>query len=87
MGKSLKLPNGELAKLADTQRREELKRKLAEPPPPLFKNVQEFVLCKYNADKQKQIRTISEKQPFGDLELLVTQKLLDVVKRVAKEAA
>jgi len=28
---------------------------------------------------------ILEKQPFGELERLVTQKLLDVVKRVAKE--
>ncbi len=35
--------------------------------------------------KQKQIRAIFEKQPFGELERLVTQKLLDVVKRVAKE--
>src|SRR5207245_7041155 len=36
-------------------------------------------------DKEKQIRAIVEKQPFGELERLVTQKLLDVVKRVAKE--
>src|SRR5256885_11558440 len=28
---------------------------------------------------------IFEKQPFGELERLVTQKLLDVVKRVAKD--
>jgi len=33
---------------------------------------------------EKQIRVIFEKQPFGELERLVTQKLLDVVKRVAK---
>ena len=31
------------------------------------------------------VRAIFEKQPFGELERLVTQKLLDVVKRVAKE--
>ncbi|HUK89364.1 MAG TPA: XRE family transcriptional regulator [Blastocatellia bacterium] len=84
MGKLLKLPNGELAKLADIQRQEELKRKLAEPPPPLLKNVREFVLCKCDAEKQKQIRAIFEKQPFGEFERLVTQKLLDVVKRLAK---
>src|SRR2546429_9736964 len=29
-------------------------------------------------------RSIFEKQPFGELERLVTQKLLDIVKRVAK---
>jgi len=36
-------------------------------------------------DREKEIRAILEKQPFGELERLVTQKLLDVVKRVAKE--
>ena len=85
MGRFLKLPNGELAKLADLQLQEELKRKLADPPTPLFQGVRELVLRKCNPDKQKQIRVIFEKQPFGELERLVTQKLLDVVKRVAKE--
>ena len=85
MGRFLKLPNGELAKLADLQRQEELKRKLKDPPAPLFKEVRELVLRKCKADKQEQIRAIFEKQPFGELERLVTQKLLDVVKRVAKE--
>jgi hypothetical protein len=35
--------------------------------------------------KEKQVRAIFEKQPFGELERLVTQKLLDVIKKVAKE--
>src|SRR3989441_10815249 len=43
MGRFLKLPNGELAKLADLQRQEELKRKLTDPPTPLFKEVRELV--------------------------------------------
>ena len=85
MGKFLHLPNGELAKLADLQLQEELKRKLAAPPAPLLQGVRELVLRKCNPDKQKQIRAIFETQPFGELERLVTQKLLDVVKRVAKE--
>jgi transcriptional regulator with XRE-family HTH domain len=85
IGRFLKLPNGELAKLADLQRQEELKRKLADPPAPLFKGVRELVLRKCNPDKQKPMRAIFEKQPFGELERLVTQKLLDVVKRVAKD--
>ena len=85
IGKFLKLPNGELAKLAGLQRREELKRKWAEPPTPLFQGVRELVLRKCSADRQKQIRAIFERQPFGELERLVAQKLLDVVKRVAKE--
>ena len=85
MTKFLKLPNGELAKLADLQRQEELKRKLADPPTPLYKEVRELVLRKCNPDKEKQIRSFFEKQPFGELERLVTQKLSDMVKRVAKE--
>ncbi len=44
-----------------------------------------MILRKCAPDKEKQIRAIFEKQPFGELERLVTQKLLDVVKRVAKE--
>src|SRR5712692_8184264 len=82
IAKFLKLPNGELAKLADLERQEELKRKLADPPAPLFKEVRELVLRKCKPDKQKQVRVIFEKQPFGELERLVTQKVLDVAKRV-----
>jgi transcriptional regulator with XRE-family HTH domain len=85
MGEFLQLPNGELAKLANLQRQEEVKRKLADPATPLFGEVRELVLRKCKPDKQHQVRAIFEKQPFGELERLVTQKLLDVVKRVAKE--
>ncbi len=85
MGKFLKLPSGKLAKLAEHQRKEELKRNLGDPPKPLFKEVRELILRKCAPAKEKQIRAIFEKQPFGELERLVTQKLLDVVKRVAKD--
>src|SRR5713226_9585874 len=53
MAKFLKLPNGELAKLADLERQEELKRKLADPPAPLFKGVRELVLRKCNPDRHE----------------------------------
>ncbi len=85
MGRFLKLPSAQLSQLADLQRKEELKRKLVEPPTPLFKEVRELILRKCQPDSEKQIRAIFEKQPFGELERLTTQKLLDVVKRVAKE--
>jgi transcriptional regulator with XRE-family HTH domain len=85
MGQFLKLPNGELTKLANLQRQEEIKRKLADPATPLFEEVRELVVRKCKPDKQREIRTIFEKQPFGELERLVTQKLLDVVKRIARE--
>jgi len=85
LGKLLKLPSGELAKLADLQRREQLKRKLGDQPGPLFQEIRELILSKCNPDKQPLIHTIFERQPFGELERFVTQKLLDVVKGVAKQ--
>ncbi len=85
IGKFLKLPGGELSKLASLQRREELKKKIADPPSPLFKDFRELILRKCDSGKRKQIRGIFEKEPFGELERLVTQKLLDVAKGVAKE--
>lgn len=85
MGKLLKLPAGKLSKLAESQRKEELKQSLGDPPAPLFKETRELVLSKCRPEKQEEVRAIFETQPFGELERLVTQKLLDVVKGVAKE--
>ena len=85
MSNFLKLPEGELAKLAELQRQEEVKRKLADPPAPLLKGVRELVLRKCKPGKRNQMQAIFEKQPFGEVERLVTQKLLDVVKQVAGE--
>jgi transcriptional regulator with XRE-family HTH domain len=85
MAKFLKLPADRLSKLADLQRMEELKRNLTDPPAPLFREVRELVLRKCAPDREKQVRAIFEKQPFGELERLVTQKLLDVIKKVTKE--
>jgi transcriptional regulator with XRE-family HTH domain len=85
MGKFLKLSSGKLAKLAELQRREELKRDFEDPPAPLFQEVRELVLRKAKPAKQQQIRAIFEKQPLGELERLVTQTLLEVIKRVANE--
>jgi len=85
MERFLRLPSGELAKLADLERKEELKRALGDEPAPLFQEVRQLILRKSNPQQEKQIRAIFEKQPFGELERLVTQKLLDVVKAVARE--
>src|SRR5438094_10337056 len=46
MGKALKFPQGELARLANLQRREALKKSLGDAPPPLFKEVRELILRK-----------------------------------------
>jgi transcriptional regulator with XRE-family HTH domain len=85
MAKFLKLPAGKLSELADLQRKEILKRTLVDPAPPLLRDVREIILRKCVPDREKEVRAIFEKQPFGELERLVTQKLLDVLKRIAKE--
>jgi transcriptional regulator with XRE-family HTH domain len=81
----LKMPSGELSKLAELQRREDLKSKIAEPARPLFKEFRALILRKCRPAKQQQLSRIFHKEPYGELERLITQNLLDVAKRVAKE--
>jgi transcriptional regulator with XRE-family HTH domain len=85
LGRVLKLPVGKLASLADLQRGQELKKKIQTSPLPLFKEVRELLLRKCKAAKRSQIRAIFEKEAFGELERLITQKLLDVVKALVRE--
>jgi hypothetical protein len=85
MASFLKLPRTELVNLADLQRKEELKKKIGDAPAPLFKGVRDLILRKCASGKETAIAAIFEKQPFGELERLVTQKLLDVAKSIAKE--
>lgn len=85
LGRLLKLPSGKLASLADLQRKQELKMRVQSLPVPLFKEVRHLLLDKCKRGKRLQVRSIFEKEPFGELERLVTQKLLDVVKGLARE--
>ena len=85
MGEFLRLPAGELSKLADLQRQEDLKKRVTQPPRPLFKECRELVLRKCEPEKRREVRRIFEKEPFGEFERLITQKLLDVAQEVAKE--
>jgi transcriptional regulator with XRE-family HTH domain len=84
MGRFLQLSNGELTTLARAQRMEELRRDYEQPQGALLKETRELILQKCVPARQQQIRTIFERQPFGELERLVTQALLDVIKRVAR---
>jgi transcriptional regulator with XRE-family HTH domain len=85
MGKFLRLPTGKLSELAEHQRNQELKRSLGKPPVPLLKEVRKLILRKCAPEKATEVRAIFERQPFGEVERLVTEKLLDVAKRVAKD--
>jgi len=85
MNAFLKLPKGQLSAVVDAQRREELKKTLADPPAPLFKQVRTLIIRKCIPERRRQVRDIFEKQAFGELERLVTQKLLDVTKKIARD--
>jgi len=85
IGEFLKFPPGELSRLADLQRQEEIKKKAAEPLKALFRDSRELILRKCDPGKRNEIQRIFEKQPFGELERLVTQKLLDVTQGVARD--
>ena len=84
IGRVLGLPTGELSSLADLQRKEELRKRVVEPPRPLFKECRELILRKCDPAQQKELRSIFEKEPFGELESLVTQKLLDVLRELPR---
>jgi len=85
LGRVLKLPVGKLAGLADLQRRQELTKKIQSRPVPLFREVRALLLEKCRPGKRTLIRAIFEKEPFGELERLITQKLLDVVQALTRE--
>lgn len=85
MGQFLRLPSGELSRLADVQRQQELKKKAAEAPGPLFRECRELILRKCEAGRRAEVRAIFEKEAFGELERLVTQKILDVAQGLARE--
>jgi transcriptional regulator with XRE-family HTH domain len=85
MGEFLKLPVGELSRLAEVQRQEELKKRVTEPPRPLFKQCRDLIQRKCQPEKRNEVSRIFEREPFGELERLVTQKLLDVAQGIAKE--
>src|SRR3989442_13792836 len=56
MDRFLRLPSGELARLAELQRKEQLKRELGDEPAPLFHEVRELILRKCNPERQKHVR-------------------------------
>lgn len=85
IGKALGLEGRELSRLADLQRRDEMRRKVADPPRPLFRECRELIVRKCDSGSRKEVSRIFEKEPFGELERLTTQKLLDAAQGVARE--
>jgi hypothetical protein len=81
----LRLEPGALGRLAAIERREELKHKLGQTPEPLFQGFRDRILGKCVARKRDEVRMVFEQHPFGTLERLITQTLLDVVQRIARQ--
>jgi len=79
MDRFLKLRPGELARVAELARKEELQRKLGDRLEPLLPHLREFILRTCRPEQAKQVRAIIERQSFGEVERLVARKLLDVV--------
>ncbi len=63
---------------------DELRRSFEKPEEALLKEARKLILQKCAPARQQQMRAIFERQPFGELERFVTQKLLDVVSQVAR---
>lgn len=85
IGEFLGFAGGELPKLAELQRRHDLKRKIVDVPRPLLKDCREILLRKCSANTRHAVQRIFEKEPFGELERLVTQKILAVAQAAARE--
>jgi transcriptional regulator with XRE-family HTH domain len=81
----LGLQRGELGRVAEIERADEIKRRLTRAPEPLFQHFRDLVLRKCVVDKQEEVRSIFELQPFGTLERLVAQKILEVVQKIARQ--
>jgi hypothetical protein len=81
----LQLEPGELVRVAENERAEEIKRRLGKAPEPLFRAFRDLVLKKCVPERRAEVRGIFEGRPFGTLERLINQTLLEVVQRIARQ--
>ena len=80
----LELDRGELERLAEIERAEELKRKLALPPQPLFEGFRDLLLRKCVPERRDEVRAVFEREAFGVLERIVANSFLSAVQSVAR---
>jgi transcriptional regulator with XRE-family HTH domain len=78
MDRFLKLPHGELARVAEAHLKEERMRRFGDVTP-LYPELRGLILRKCPPDQVEPVRAIIEHQSFGELERLVAQTLLHVV--------
>jgi transcriptional regulator with XRE-family HTH domain len=75
MDRFLKLPHGELARVAEAELKEDRQRRHGDVEP-LFPELRALVLRKCAPGRLEPMRAIIERQSFGELERLVVQTLL-----------
>src|SRR2546428_6715862 len=80
MSRTLGLPRAELARLAALEHHEARDEKWKEPPPARFGPMRDLILRKCRPARVRQMRAIFEKQPFGELEQIVTRTLITIVR-------
>ena len=79
MDRFLKLPQGELARVAEAHLKEEHLRRLGEVAP-LFPGLRAILLRKCVPAQREAVRAVIERQSFGELERLVAQTLLQAAR-------
>jgi transcriptional regulator with XRE-family HTH domain len=79
MDRFLKLPHGELARVAEAHLKDERMRRLGDVAP-LFAALRVLLLHKCAPAQREAVRAIIERQSFGELERLVAQTLLQVAR-------
>lgn len=87
MSRFLALPREELARLAALQHHEALDRVWKETPPARFGPMRDLVLRKCRPARQVRMRAVFEKEPFGELEGLITRTLIESIRDEAREHA
>jgi transcriptional regulator with XRE-family HTH domain len=87
MSRALGLPKMELARLAALEHHEALDDQWQEAPPARFGPMRELILRKCRPARLRQMRAIFDKQPFGELEQIITRTLINIVRDEARTHA
>jgi hypothetical protein len=87
MSHFLAFPREELARLAALEHHVALDRIWQETPSARFGPMRDLVLQKCRPARRARMRAIFEKDPFGELESLVTRTLIEAVRKEAREHA
>jgi transcriptional regulator with XRE-family HTH domain len=87
LSRLLRVPRDELARLAALQHHHALDRTWRAEPEPLFGPMRELVLRKCRPATQAAMRAIFEKEPFGNVERLITRTLIESIREEARDHA